>query len=435
MPDVQTFTAGDWILCGVIAILLALCACVAAAQTALTLASRGKLRAQADRGDARAERALRLIASPERLTGALALAGDGAKILAAALVTALALRHSDHGVAIAVPAVAALVLVVAEALPRNLAIARPEEIAARAARPVALALALLSPVIWLVEGIARRILRIFGLRAEAEDPLHSVREEIAGALALGESGGMLEREDRQRLLGALDLSDRTVDEVMRHRSQIEMLDAEADPNALIAQALASPHTRLPLYRGVRDNVVGIIHSKDLLRAVQKFLREGDGNLDSVSDLDIQSVAMKPYFVPETTPLDEQMRAFLKRRAHVALVVDEYGDLRGLITLEDILEEIVGQITDEFDVKAEHAVQRTEAGDVVVEGAMSIRDLNRAMDWALPDDAANTIAGLVINEAQLIPAEGQVFSFHGFRFEVAARKDNRITRLKIRPLGA
>ncbi len=166
-------------------------------------------------------------------------------------------------------------------------------------------------------------------------------------------------------------------------------------------------------------------------------REGGAGAEdgpgSIGDLDVLRVARKPYFVPETTPLDEQMREFLRRRSHFALVVDEYGSLRGLITLEDILEEIVGEITDEFDLDAEHPLKRLETGDVLVEGAMTIRDLNRAMDWALPDDEANTVAGLVIHEAQMIPAEGQVFSFHGFRFEVVQKRENRVSRLRIRPL--
>jgi Mg2+/Co2+ transporter CorB len=274
---------------------------------------------------------------------------------------------------------------------------------------------------------------LFGVRTDPDSHILSFREEIIGALAIGHSTGSVQKEDRDRLLGALDLADRTVDEIMRHRSQIQMLDADAAPDVLISQVLAAPHTRLPLYRGERENIVGVIHAKDLLRAVERFLRTGDGHLDSVSDLDILSVAKAPYFVPETTPLDEQMREFLKRRTHFALVVDEYGELRGLITLEDIIEEIVGEITDEFDVDAEHPLKRTEAGDCIVDGAMTIRDLNRATDWLLPDDEANTIAGLVIHEAQMIPNEGQVFSFHGFRFEVVQRKENRITRLKIRPL--
>jgi Mg2+/Co2+ transporter CorB len=212
-----------------------------------------------------------------------------------------------------------------------------------------------------------------------------------------------------------------------------MIDADQPPDRIVSQVLASPHTRLPIYRGSEEDILGVIHAKDLLRELDRVLRGKEGKPGTVADLDILKVARKPYFIPETTPLDEQMRQFLKRRAHFALVVDEYGALRGLITLEDILEEIVGEIVDEFDVAADTVLKRSETGDYIVDGAMPIRDVNRAMDWSLPADEANTIAGLVIHEAQTIPAEGQVFSFHGFRFEVLTRRENRITKLKIRPL--
>ncbi|MCA3557361.1 MAG: CBS domain-containing protein, partial [Rhodobacter sp.] len=234
-------------------------------------------------------------------------------------------------------------------------------------------------------------------------------------------------------LGALDLNDRTVDEVMRHRSQIEMIDADRSPDEILTQILASPHTRLPVYRDSDENILGVIHAKDLLREVDRLVRGPQGNEGALADLDILKIAMKPYFVPDTTPLDEQMRQFLKRHTHFALVVDEYGALRGLITLEDILEEIVGEIADEFDLAQDTVLKRAENGDYFVEGSMTIRDLNRAMDWQLPDDEANTIAGLVIHEAQMIPNEKQAFSFHGFRFEVVTRRENRITKLRVRPL--
>jgi Mg2+/Co2+ transporter CorB len=271
------------------------------------------------------------------------------------------------------------------------------------------------------------------VRADPDSHILSLRDEIAGALALGHSEGTVEKEDRDRLLGALDLSDRTVEEIMLHRSEIEMVDADGAPDAVISQVLASPHTRLPAFQGERENIVGVIHSKDLFREVERLIQLGEGRMDATATLKITEVAREPYFVPETTPLDEQMRQFLKQRSHFALVVDEYGSLRGLITLEDILEEIVGEITDEFDKDAEVALKPSESGDYLIDGAMTIRDVNRALDWTLPDDEANTIAGLVIHEAQMIPAEGQVFSFHGFRFEVLSRKDNRITKLRVRPL--
>lgn len=296
--------------------------------------------------------------------------------------------------------------------------------------PLAVAITLPRPRQALRTFLRRRL--IARSAAEGEDAL---REGLADAITTGHSSGAMLKEARDRLLGALDLSQRTVDEIMRHRRDIEMIDADSPPDRILTQALASPYTRLPVFRDSDDNILGVIHAKDLLREVDRLIRaEGEGGLANLAELDVLKVAMKPYFIPETTTLDEQMREFLKRRTHFALVVDEYGALQGLITLEDILEEIVGEITDEFDVVAKDGgLKRTEAGDYLVDGAMTIRDLNRATDWGLPDDEANTIAGLVIHEAQTIPVEGQAFSFHGFRFEVVQRRQNRLTRLRIRPL--
>ena len=280
-------------------------------------------------------------------------------------------------------------------------------------------------------GLFRRVLRVFR-RESHESAMEALRDDIAGAIAIGHSGGAMEKDARDRLLGALDLGHRTVDEIMRHRRQIEMIDADLSPGEIISRVLASPYTRLPIFRDSDDTILGVVHAKDLLREVDRLVRGLD--VAGIEALDIVKVAMKPYFIPETTPLDEQMREFLARRTHFALVVDEYGALQGLITLEDILEEIVGDITDEFDVvKKDAGLTGLEDGAWLIDGAMTIRDLNRAMDWHLPDDEANTVAGLVIHEAQMIPNEGQVFSFHGFRFEVLGKRENRITRLKLRPL--
>lgn len=425
-----------WLSAAAIVVLLAASAFFSGSETALTASSRSKLRARADKGEAGATRALEVTEDSERLIGAILLGNNVVNILSASLATALLTRiFGQSGVALATLVMTALVLVFSEVLPKTYAISSPETVAARVARPISVLIVLLAPIVSVVRAIVRGIMFLFGHRTAADQHMFSIQEEIAGALAIGTSEGTVHKEDRDRLLGALDLGNRTVEEIMRHRSQVEMIDAELDPADLLTQVLASPHTRLPLYKGERENVVGVLHAKDLLRAVERFLRAGDGKLDSVSDLDVLKVAMKPYFIPETTPLDEQMREFLKRRTHFALVVDEYGDLKGLLTLEDILEEIVGEITDEFDPKAERQLKPTESGDYLVDGAMTIRDLNRETDWALPDDEANTVAGLVIHEAQTIPEVGQVFSFHGFRFEVAGRKDNRITQLKIRPLLA
>ncbi len=412
-------------------VLLLFAAFFSGAETALTAASRAKLRALAEKGARGAQAALAIAEDRERMIGALLLGRTAAKVALAALAT-LWLIRLEGGVALAVAGATLALLVFAEVLPRALAVAFPETAATALAAPAGLAIALLSPVVTVIRALVRGLLRLVGIHPDAEGRMLAMREEIEEAIAQGHSGGAVEKEDRDRLLGALQLGDRTVEEVMKHRRQIAMLDADAAPDAILSAVLASPHTRLPLWRGEPENIVGVIHAKDLLREVERLVRGGEGTL---ADLDVVKVAMKPYFVPETTPLDEQMREFLKRRTHFALVVDEYGALQGLITLEDIIEEIVGDIRDEFDVvKKEDAPSRDATGAYLVDGAMTIRDLNRAMDWALPDDEANTIAGLVIHEAQMIPLEGQVFSFHGFRFEVLERRENRLTRLRIRPLS-
>ncbi len=270
-------------------------------------------------------------------------------------------------------------------------------------------------------------------RAHQNEARDALRTDLAGAITTGHSEGAMEKADRDRLMGALDLSSRTVDEIMRHRAAVEMVNADQPAADIISQVLASSHTRLPVYRGGEDNILGILHAKDLFREVDRLIRsEAAPGIAATAGLDVLKVAMKPYFIPDTTPLDEQMREFLSRRTHFALVVDEYGALQGLITLEDILEEIVGEITDEFDVVHRDGRIKPEAdGAFQVPGQMTIRDLNRAMEWSLPDTEANTVAGLVIHEAQMIPQEGQTFMFHGFRIEVMARRENRLTQLRLR----
>ncbi len=433
-PSSSLLDTAFWITASAIVLLLVMSAFFSGSETALTASSRGKLRAKADKGSRGADTALEITEDNERLIGAVLLGNNLVNILAASLATALFTRlFGESGVALATLVMTLLVLIFAEVLPKTYAITNPETAASRVAPVIKVVVMLFSPVVAAVRALVRLMLRGFGVRTDPDSHILSLRDEIAGAIALGHSEGSVEKEDRDRLLGALDLSERTVEEIMLHRREIEMVDIESESEAIISQVLASPHTRLPAFQGERENIVGILHSKDLLREVDRLIRLSEGRMEAIASLKVIDIAREPYFVPETTPLDEQMRQFLRLRAHFALVVDEYGSLRGLITLEDILEEIVGEITDEFDTDADITLKPSENGDYLVDGAMTIRDLNRAMDWNLPDDEANTLAGLVIHEAQMIPAEGQVFSFHGFRFEVVNRKENRITKLRVRPL--
>ena len=431
---IENIDASSWLTILAIFVLLGISAFFSGSETALTAASRGKLHSMADKGSRGAKRALALTEDIERLIGAVLLGNNLVNILAAALATSLFTRlFGDSGVALATLVMTLLVLIFAEVLPKTYAISNSEGAASFVSAPIRALVIIFAPIVATVRITVRAILRLFGAKMTGLDEDDAAQKEIAGAIALSHSEGNFEKDDRDRLLGALDLKDREVEEIMLHRSDIEIIDAAASPQDIVTQSLASRYTRLPIFKDEPENIIGVIHTKDLLREVDKLVRGEDGGPDAIDRLNIIDIAREPYFVPETTPLDDQMREFLLRKAHFALVVDEYGDLQGLITLEDILEEIVGEITDEHDEDAEILDGKDTSGNFKIDGSATIRDVNRMHEWNLPDDEANTIAGLVIHEAQMIPKIGQVFSFHGFRFEIAGRDQNRITKLKVRTL--
>ena len=422
-----------WITIGAILLLLVLSGFFSGSETALTAASRGKMRTQADKGSRGAARALAITEDNERLIGSVLLGNNLVNILATSLTTALFTRmFGESGVALATLIMTVLVLIFAEVLPKTYAITNPETAAARASLPISIVIRIFAPIVSTVRWFVRGVLRIFGVQTDPDSHILAVREEIAGALSLGHSEGVVEKEDRDRILGALDLSERTVEEIMLHRSGIEMINSEDDPQSILTQCLESAHTRLPVYKDDPENIIGVIHAKDLARQMYRLVSGPNAQLSDLGKFDINEVAMEPYFIPDTTSLDDQMRQFLRRRTHFALVVDEYGSLEGLITLEDILEEIVGEIADEFDVPDKDTIKPDALGSYVLDGAMTIRDINRALDWSLPDDEANTLAGLVIHEAQMIPTVGQIFYFLGYRFEVVERQANRITQMRVTP---
>ena len=420
-----------WITIGAVFFLLLLSALFSGSETALTAASRGKLRTHADKGSRGAKKALKITEDTEGLIGSVLLGNNLVNILATSLTTALFTQaFGESGIALATLIMTVLVLIFAEVLPKTYAITNAELAAARVAGFIHLIIRVLSPIVASVRFLVRLILQIFGVKTDPNSHILAVREEIAGAIQLGHSEGIVEKEDRDLILGALDLSDRTVEEIMLHRSNIEMINSSDEPTKILTQCLESVHTRLPIFLNDPDNIIGVIHAKDLAREMYKVINEVSPNINNLNNFDIGHVAMEPYFVPDTTSLDDQMRQFLHRRTHFALVVDEYGSLQGLITLEDILEEIVGEISDEFDPKDTNDIRQSNDGSYILDGSTTIRDLNRANDWSLPDDEANTLAGLVMHEAQMIPTVGQVFRFHGYRFEVIERKANRITSIKV-----
>ncbi len=428
------YDAEFWISVLAITALLILSGFFSGSETALTAASRGKLRAKADKGSRGAQRALDVTEDSERLIGSVLLGNNLVNILATSLTTALLARSfGESAVVLATLVMTVLVLIFAEVLPKTYAITNAERAASMVSRPIQIITLVFSPIVYAVQWAVRAMLRLFGVQTDPETNVLAVREEIAGALKIWHSEGIVEKEDRYRILGTLDLEDRTVDEIMLHRTDIEMVNGEADPMQILDQCLESNYTRLPMFKDNQENIVGVLHAKDLARTIYRIISGSNEPKTALQNFNISEVTKKPYFVPNTTTLDDQMREFLRSHTHFALVIDEYGSLQGLITLEDILEEIVGEITDEFDESEDSTLERTSDGQFIVDGAMTIRDFNRATDNTLPDEEANTIAGLIIHESQTIPTVGQMFSFHGFRFEVTNREANRITEIKMRPL--
>ena len=411
---------------GTILLLILISAFFSGSETALTAASRARMHAMEQDGSARARLVSSLIGNPEKLIGAILLGNNLVNILASVLATSLFLSvFGEAGLVYATLTMTALVLIFGEVMPKTYAITNPDRAALAVAPLIRLAVALFGPITNAVQMIVRLFLRLLGPGVAEGAAVLSAHEELRGAIDLHHKEGGVIKTDRDMLGGVLDLMALEVEDVMIHRTKMHTINTDDSPEKIVNQVLSSPYTRLPLWKDEAENIVGVLHAKTLLQAVH----DASGDWSKVDPLDI---ATPPWFVPDTTSLRAQLNAFLKRKEHFALVVDEYGEVQGLVTLEDILEEIVGEITDEHD-ELETGVRPLGDGSVQVDGSVPTRDLNRAMDWDLPDEEATTLAGLVIHKSQTIPQPGQVFTFDGFRFEVLRRHRNKITTLKVTKL--
>ncbi|HTO60582.1 MAG TPA: HlyC/CorC family transporter [Bradyrhizobium sp.] len=416
----------DWIEFAIVLLLLLVSAFFAASETALTGASRASMLRLSKQGNSDAAVVSDLIAQRERLIGALLLGNNIANIGASAIATSIFTNWlGEVGVLYATAVMTVLVVIFAEVLPKTIAFNAPDRLALAVARPMQVTVVVLGPALTLIEGVVRALMRMFGVKIGANQPLLSPIERLRGAVDLLHHEGKVEKQDRDMFGGLLDLRELQVSDVMIHRTEMVTVNADLPAEELVREVLASEYTRIPLWREKPENIIGVLHAKDLLRAIRAS--EGD-----VSHIDVSAIALPPWFVPEMRPVSEQLKAFRRRKTHFAMVVDEYGEVEGIVTLEDILEEIVGDISDEQDVVVA-GVRAQPDGSVVVDGSVPIRDLNRAMDWSLPDEEATTVAGLVIHEARSIPERGQSFTFHGFRFRVLRRERNRITALRIVPV--
>ena len=418
-------TADLWLTLAAILVLLALSAFFSGAETALTAASRARMQHLEHRGDRSAAIVRRLRDDRETLIGAVLLGNILVNVLAAALATDLLIRLAGPvGILYAAVLMTLAILIFGEVLPRTLAFGRADRVALAAAPLLDRIVRVLRPPVAAIRFGVRRTLRLFGVAADATYSHEARVEELRGAIELHRGEEREIRDERRMLRSVLDLGNVWVGEIMTHRRNMVTVDSGLPPHEIVEQVLDSPYTRVPVWRDDPDNIVGVIHAKDLLRAV----RAQGGDVDG---LDIGALATPAWFIPDSTTLLDQLAAFRRRREHFALVVDEYGALMGLVTLEDILEEIVGDIADEHDL-AMPGVRAQPDGSYIVAGAVTLRDLNREFEWNLPDEEAATLAGLLLREARQIPEIGQTFEFYGFRFSVLRRVRNQIASIRVTP---
>lgn len=418
-----------WLTIGAVIGLIMLSAFFSGSETALTAVSRPRMHHLARKGDARAGVVRRLSDRKEDLLGALLLGNNLVNILAASLATSLAIKlFGETGVVYATACMTLLILVFAEVLPKTFAINHPDRASLAVAPLVRIVVAVFSPMAKAVQKVVRAVLYVLGDKPDLEtrqETLDEEREEaLRGAIELHHGSDEETESERKMLKSILELADLEVEEVMTHRRNVVMVDGDRPSEEIVAEVLASPYTRIPIMRETQENIVGVLHAKALLRAVHAA--GGDP-----AKLDVEAIASPAWFVPESTTLLDQLQAFRRRREHFSLVVDEYGAFMGVVTLEDILEEIVGDIADEHDLPLA-GVRKQQDGSFIAPGVTAIRDLNRELDWDLPDDDATTVAGLIMHEARMLPEAGQTFEFFGYRFRILRRVRNQISQIRVTP---
>ena len=408
-----------WLLALTIGLLIVASAFFSSAETALTAASDARMRQLSNKGDKRAKIVEKLRADREGLIGSILIGNNAVNVLGSALATSFAIAlFGEGGLVWATIGMTVLLVVFAEVMPKTYAFTYADSYALRIAPVLQLVVRALSPLSVGIRLLATQIIR------PNPDASENREEELRGLIELqGNDGNADDRERKAMLSSILDLNEISVEAIMTHRGTVSMINADDKVEHILRYVLNSPHTRHPVFSGKSDNIVGVLHVKDLLRAV------GEAETGMTTPETVQNIASDAYFIPETTLLFDQLQAFRSRREHFAVVVDEYGDFRGIVTLEDILEEIVGDIDDEHDVDLAGLAPQAD-GSWLVDGNVTIRDLNRTLGWHLPDEDASTVAGLVLFESRTIPSPSQEFRFHDIRFRIVKRKGNRLTRLRL-----
>lgn len=414
-----------------IVVLLIISAFFSSAETGLTAVARARIYRLEIEGNRRARLVHRLRGKKEALLGTILLGNNMVNIAASALATSIAIQIWDDDTGLVYVTIIMTVLVVAftEVLPKTYAINQPERVALAVAPMISVLIKVFSPLTATLQSIINFTLRLLGADLKKGSTLISAVDVLRGTIELQHREGDMVKLDRDMLGAILDLANTSVSGIMVHRKNMVTIDADLPASEIIRLTVDSGHSRLPVWQDDPDNIIGILRIRDLTRAIQEI------GLEKITTQDIHNLLAKPWFIPESTNLRDQLLAFRHMRQHFALVVDEYGALLGILTLEDILEEIVGEIDDEHDRPASGEIITNADGSYSVEGKLTVRDLNRYLDWNLPDENASTIAGLLIHEARLIPEVGQQFDFHGCHFTVLNRSGNQITRLQVRKLAS
>ena len=411
-----------WLLALIIVLLIIASAFFSSAETALTAASDARMRQLASKGNERARTVEALRADREGLIGSILIGNNAVNVLGSALATSIAISlFGEGGLVWATIAMTVLLVVFAEVMPKTYAFTYADQYALRIAPTLLWVVRLLSPLSLGIRFLASQMIRPNPNGDQERE------EELRDLIELqGDNGNADDRERKAMLSSILDLNELSVEQIMTHRGTVSMVNADDNIEDILRFVLGSPHTRHPVFSGKPDNIIGVLHVKDLLRALGEA--ESSGKKPLLPQL-VQNIASDAYFIPETSLLFDQLQAFRTRREHFAVVVDEYGDFRGIVTLEDILEEIVGDIDDEHDIGLAGRSAQAD-GSWLVDGNVTIRDLNRALGWHLPDEDASTLAGLVLFESRTIPSPGQEFRFHDIRFRIVKREGNRLTSLRL-----
>ncbi|HJD67994.1 MAG TPA: HlyC/CorC family transporter [Rickettsia endosymbiont of Bembidion lapponicum] len=403
-----------------IIVMIALSALFAATETAITASSPGKIHKLKVAGDKRAKTVLQVLKKKEKVIGTLLIGNSLINTVCTTIATTLFISFlGDNGPLVASAVMAFIIIVFAEVVPKAIAVVKAEQLALKMASTIVIFLKLFKPINIALDYITRIFCFIFRINL---NPQISGTEEVRGVIEHYHQEGGVYKTDRNMLGGILDIRNMTVSEIMTHRSNIIAINIDLPSEVIIKTLLSSSHTRIPLWKDNRDNIIGILNLKDLLKSLYEH------NNDQ-KKININELLTPPWFIPENALVVDQLNAFRERNNHFACVVDEYGDLQGIITLEDVIEEIVGPITDEHDRHSDEIIKKSDT-EYVIKGTKTIRDVNRELDWNLPDDDANTIAGLIIHKIARIPNRGEVIELFNFKIIILKKIANKIDSLRI-----